>query len=341
MAVSTSASSSSHPRLVVRLRQAYERMGVGFALVNFILLFIFFAITAPNFLSPLALSNIITFASLAGLVVIGVALLMIAGEFDLSVGSTLAVGGFLFAILLNAGLPSMSALSLTLAACALLGLVNGLIVVFSGIPSFIATLGTMLAYRGIVRVLGGGDFAKYTGPTPELFNVLNGGLETLNRAFDPTGNFRTITIWFLMIAAVAAVVLHRARLGNWIFATGGNYEAARAQGVPVRGVKLVCFTLTGLLAGLAGTAQFSDGASIDPLRGEGLELIAVVACVIGGVQLTGGLGSVFGAVVGIFLLQMLEQGLVLLGISVQVFRAIVGFILVVSVILSTYLSRVE
>lgn len=316
-------------------------MGVGFAAVNLLLVVALFGLLAPNFFTPLALSNILTFASMAGLVVVGVALLMIAGEFDLSVGSTLAVGGFAFAVLLNAGVPALPAFLLALLLCALLGLINGAIVVFSGIPSFIATLGTMLAYRGIARVLGGGDFAKYTGPKPLLFDVLNGPLAAFNSLFSPPANFRTVIFWFLALAVVAAVVLHRTRFGNWIYATGGHVEAARAQGVPVRTVKLVTFTLTGLLAGLAGVVQFAAGASIDPLRGEGLELIAVVSCVIGGVLLTGGAGSVIGAVIGILLLQTLEQGLILMGISVQVFRAIVGFILVASVILSTAVSRRE
>jgi simple sugar transport system permease protein len=314
-------------------------MGVGFAALNLVLLVVVLGLLAPNFFTPLALSNILSFAALTGLVVVGVSLLMIAGEFDLSVGSTLAVGGFSFAILLNAGVPSWPAFVLALLFCAGLGFINGTVVVFSGIPSFIATLGTMLAYRGVVRVLGGGDFAKYTGSPPLLFSLLNGPLAFLNNQFNPPANFRTVILWFLLLTVVAAVMLHRTRFGNWIFATGGHIEAARAQGVPVRMVKLVCFTLTGLLAGLAGVAQFSAGASIDPLRGEGLELIAVVSCVIGGVLLTGGAGSVVGAVVGILLLQTLEQGLVLLGISVQVFRAIVGFILVLSVILTTAIGR--
>lgn len=339
MAIS-SASSSTLP-LVVRLRQAYERLGTGFALISFILLFVFFAAAAPNFLSPLALSNIVSFASVSGLVVLGVALLMIAGEFDLSVGAMLAVGGFLFAELLNAGVTAEGALLLTLLACAVLGVINGLIVITSGIPSFIATLGTMLAYRGIARVLGGGDFAKYTGPTPVLFNLLNGSLNEFNQLFQPAGNFRAVIIWFVVLASLAALGLHRARFGNWIFATGGNYDAARAQGVPVRLVKVACFALAALLAGFAGVLQFTQGGSIDPLRGEGLELIVVVACVIGGLQLTGGVGSVFGAVIGILTLHMLEQGLVLMGVSVQVFRAIVGFVLVVSVVFTTSLSRLE
>jgi len=136
-----------------------------------------------------------------------------------------------------------------------------------------------------------------------------------------------------------ALILRRTRFGNWVFAIGGNPGAALAQGVPVKRVKLTTFVLTGLLTGMASVMQFAHRTSVDPLRGEGWELIAVAACVIGGVQLTGGVGTIFGATVGILLLQMLEQGLVLMGVSVQIFRA--GLILMLSVVLNTYLGRSE
>jgi simple sugar transport system permease protein len=182
---------------------------------------------------------------------------------------------------------------------------------------------------------------KYKGVKPVLFNILNGAMDSLNRLFEPVANFRASIVWFLLIAAVMAVVLSRTRFGNWIFATGGNPGAALVQGVPVKRVKLTAFMLAGLLAGVASVMQFAQRAVVDPLRGEGWELVAVVACVIGGVQLTGGVGSILGASVGILSLQVLEQGLVLMGVSVEVFRAMVGLILMLSVVLSTYLGRSE
>jgi len=105
-------------------------------------------------------------------------------------------------------------------------------------------------------------------------------------------------------------VLLRTRYGNWVFATGGNPRAANAQGVPINRVKVINFMLTGLLAGAAGVIQFGHRTSVDPLRGDGLELIAVAACVIGGVRLSGGFGTIVGPCIGVLLLQMLEQGLV-------------------------------
>jgi simple sugar transport system permease protein len=308
-------------------------------LISLLILAAFFAVATDHFLTAVALSNIVYFASILGIIVVGVAILMISGEFDLSVGSTFAVASYVWALSMNAGLAPLPAMLLALLVSALLGLLNGAIVIWSGIPSFIATLGTMLAYRGIARGLGGGDFAKYVESTPLLFTILNGAIDPVNELFEPVANLRVSIFWFVIIAVVAAVVLRRARFGNWVYATGGNPLAALSQGVPVKRVKLVAFTLTGLLAGVASMMQFAHRTSVDPLRGEGWELIAVAACVIGGVQLTGGVGTIFGAVAGMLLLQTLEQGLVLMGVSVQIFRAVAGLILMLSVILNVYILR--
>lgn len=324
-----------------RLRYGLAESPEIVALLTFLAVFVFFGVAADNFLTPVAISNILTFASIQGIIVVGVAMLMIAGEFDLSVGSNLAVASFVFALTMNAGVAPLPAMLFALLISTILGAVNGLIVISSGIPSFIATLGTMLAYRGIARAIGSGTFAKYTETKPLLFTVLNGGIDSLNRLFEPVSNFRVSILWFLLIAVVMTMVLMRTQFGNWVFAVGGNLGAALAQGVPVKRVKLMVFALTGLFTGIASVMQFAHRTSVDPLRGEGWELIAVAASVIGGVQLTGGVGTILGASMGILLLQTLEQGLVLMGVPVQVFRAVAGLILMLSVIGNTYLSRRE
>lgn len=323
------------------MRATTSRFAPSIAVLSLLGLLLFFALAADNFITPLALTNIASFAGVFGIIVVGVAMLMIGGEFDLSVGAVLAVAGFLFAILLNAGWSAWLAAFCAMVAGALLGLVNGLIVAYTGIPSFIATLGTMLAFRGIARAMGGGDFAKYTGNSPWLFPILNGPVTAVNQAFTPAANLRVSVFWFLGIGLIASIVMGRMRFGNWVYAVGGNREAALAQGVPVRRVKLTLFLVSGLLAAFAGVVQFAERGSIDPLRGQGWELMAVVACVIGGIPLSGGAGAVVGAVIGVFMLQVLEQGLVLMGASVQVFRAIVGFILILSVLFTSWLSRTE
>lgn len=323
---------------IARTRYRLSYIPEAVVLISFLALFIFFSISAPHFLSALALGNILTFGSITGIVVIGVGMLMIAGEFDLSVGSNFALASYVLALSLNAGISVVPALLLALFTSTLLGFINGLIVTRTNIPSFIATLGTMLAYRGVVRAIGSGDFASYKGEDIALFNILNGDFTLLNSWFNVQA-FRTSMVWFFILAIIFIILLMRTPFGNWIFAVGGNPGAALAQGVNVVFVKVMAFTITGLLVGIASVIQFSHRLSVDPLRGEGMEMLAVAACAIGGIRLTGGAGTILGAIAGALLLQMLDQGLVLMGIPIQVFQASVGLIIILSVISNTYLGK--
>lgn len=307
-------------------------------LISFLLLFVFFSIFAPHFLTPLAIGNILTFGSITGIIVIGVGLLMVSGEFDLSVGSNFALASYVLAISLNSGLPVYLGILFALIISTFLGFVNGIIVTKTNIPSFIATLGTMLAYRGIVRAVGGGSFASYRGPDVPIFKILNGDFTLLNNIFHVQA-FRTDVIWFILLAIIFIIILMRTRFGNWVFAVGGLPGAALAQGVNVNYVKVMCFTITGFLVAIASILQFSYRLSVDPLRGDGIEMIAVAASAIGGIRLTGGFGTILGAVLGAFLLQMLDQGLVLMSIPIQVFQACIGLIIIISVISNTYLGK--
>lgn len=310
-------------------------------LITFALIFVVFSVTAKNFLSASALFNIITFASVYGILAIGVAILMITGEFDLSVGSVLAVACYVFAIIINAGYSAWVAFIAAALTSAVLGLINGWIVVTTKIPSFIVTLGTLLAYRGIARFIGGGDFAYYQEKElPFLFTVLNGPITWLNQLTgDPAANLRNSVLWCIGLVVLATILMTRTRLGNWIYAVGGNPGAALAQGVPVKRVKVLCFALSGLMAGLAGVIQFGELKSVDPLRGTGVELIAVSACVIGGVLLSGGVGTIVGAMLGMLILTMLQQGLILLSVPLEMFQATAGLIIIIAVIINTNLQR--
>lgn len=310
------------------------------ALITLLLVFLFFAVSAPNFLSAYALSNILTFASIYGIVVVGVAFLMISGEFDLSVGSNMAVAGYIFLLSLLAGIHPLVAMLLALGMSTLLGLINGLVVVFTGIPSFIATLGTLLAYRGLVRALGGGQATGFNPESkPLLFAILNNSITPLNQLSDPAGNFRVSSLWFVGLVIIASFVLMRTRHGNWTFAVGGNPGAALAQGVNVKKIKLINFVLSGFLAGLAGVILFAQRSSMNELIGDGLELTVVAAAVIGGVSLNGGVGTIVGAALGMLILSMLEQGLVLMGVTNELFQGVVGAIIIISVIVNIYLKR--
>ena len=325
--------------VVEQWRQTVVESPVLITVVVLAVVFLFFALVTPNFLSMYALSNVLTFASIYGIVTVGIAFLMISGEFDLSVGSVVALGGYVFLYSLLAGVPPVIAVILALIVSALLGLINGVIVTRAGIPSLIVTLGTMLAYRGIAHALGRGRSIPYNvDPKPFLFDFLNGYIAPINNLADPAGNFRVSSLWFIVLVLVMTVILTRTRYGNWSYSVGGNPGAALATGVNVKRVKTLNFVLSGLLAGFAGVVLFAHRSSMYQLMGEGLELTVVAAAVIGGVSLNGGVGTIGGAALGIILLSMLEQGLILLGVPNDIFRGVAGAIAIGSVVANYYLG---
>jgi simple sugar transport system permease protein len=294
------------------------------AMAAFLVVFLGFALTAKHFLTPAAFAGMLAVIAELGIVTMGITLLMISGEFDLSVGSVLAVSSMSFALLLRANVPALLALGLALTFAALLGLINGLIVVTTGIPSFITTLGTMMFWRGILLAITGGLPIAYFGKSV-VFEVLNSRF---------IGDFRTSAIWFALIVLIFYFILQHTPYGNWAYATGGNKEAAWALGVPTKRVKLINFVLSGLLAGLAGCIQFGRFISVDALRGQGVELEAIAAAVTGGVLLSGGYGSIIGALLGVLIVGMIRTGLVLAGAPAYWYQAFVGTILIVAVIIN-------
>ena len=312
-------------------------------IISVVVLFIVFSTTVgENFLTNLAISNIVTFTTILGIIVLGVAVLMISGEFDLSVGSMFAVVGFTFGVLIVEGLDPWLAVVISVAAGALLGFLNGVFVVGSGNPSFIITLGLLLGYRGVARAIGGGSSVSVRyeeGASPILFDIFNSAITPLNMLSDPAGNWRTSIPWFILFMLIFILIVHRSKFGNWIYAAGGNPDAAQAQGVPVKRVKMIAFIIVGVMVAIAAIINFSERRSIDPLAGSLWELFAVAACVMGGLRLRGGFGTILGAVLGTLMIPMLRQGLVIAGFSVEFFQAVFGFALISVAALNQYLGR--
>ncbi len=152
-------------------------------------------------------------------------------------------------------------------------------------------------------------------------------------------NFRSSVVWWILIAVMFHIVLNHSRYGNAVFATGGNPQAARAQGVNVNRVKVLNFVLSGSLAAVAGIMEASRYSVVEPLRGQGYELDVIAAVVIGGTLLSGGYGSIFGAVLGILIAFMLKTGLVLIGVPAEWFRGVLGIIMIGAVIINTNIRR--
>ncbi|MCS6964677.1 ABC transporter permease [Thermoflexus sp.] len=299
------------------------------ALAGFLAVFLSFSIVAPHFLTPASLAGIMTIAAELGLVAIGVTLLMIAGEFDLSVGSVLGVSAMAFALMARAGIPHLIAFLGALGLAAAIGALNGWVVTRGRLPSFIVTLGSMMFWRGVLLAVTGGFPIAYEEKSLLMF-ALSGRLP---------GGFHASALWFLGVALIATLVLTRTPFGNAIFASGGNPQAARALGVEVARVKQIGFILTAVLAALAGIIQFSRFGSVDPLRGEGMELEAIAATVTGGTLLTGGYGSVMGTVLGALIVGMVRNGLVLAGAPAYWYRAFIGLVLVGAVIINLRIRR--
>jgi simple sugar transport system permease protein len=229
-----------------------------------------------------------------------------------------------------ADVPPFLAVIFGLVISAAIGFLNGFITLTFVIPSFITTLGMLFIVRSITVVISGGF-------PPLLPDDLNTAVFT--QFVGPGGLFRTSFIWFVGVAIIAAAMLDRSNLGNWIRATGGHLEAAGSMGVPARRVKIFCFVLCSTLAGFGGIIQVFRLQSPLPSIGEGLELQAVAAAVIGGTALTGGVGTVLGAIVGALLIRVIDNGLVMTQVDAGWFKFAVGTLTILAVVANSWLGR--
>lgn len=291
--------------------------------------FVFFSIWTNNFLTLSAIGSTLTQAAELGVVAMAVTLLMIAGEFDLSVGSVLGITSVIVPFLMvNNDVSAPMAVACAFLAALSIGLINGLIVVIVRIPSFIVTLGGLLFWRGLLFVVTQGFPVRVPLGSP-VFNVFS-------YRFD--SGFNVSTVWFAAVFIVLGLALVKSPFGNWIYASGGNDRAARSMGVPVDRVKVVLFALTALAAGLAGLIQVGRFNSVDAQRGTGLELDAIAAVVIGGTKLTGGSGTVFGTVLGCLMVGMIRNGLALAGVASYWYEAIIGLLIVGATIVNHFIA---
>ena len=282
------------------------------------------------FLSADNLRGILGILPEIGLMVIGVTILMICGEFDLSVGSVFALMPMVMAVLLANGAAFPPAFFAGLAACAAIGFVNGYVTIRFAIPSFIATLGMLFIARSLTVVISGGFPPLLPDDLPNwLFTVFVG----------PGDLFRMSFLWFAAIAVLASLMMSRTNFGNWIRATGGFLPAARAMGIPTARVKIACFMLCAMLAGFAGMIQVLRLGSPLPSIGEGWELQAVAAAVIGGAALSGGVGAVAGGVVGAVLIRVIDNGLVLSRVDANWFKFAIGFLTIFAVVVNAWLRK--
>lgn len=299
-------------------------------LIAFLVLLTIFSIFSSKFLTLRNITGILTIVSELGIMSVGVAFLMIAGEFDLSVSSVYALSGFLYVTLANS-FNSPLAFVITLAIAAFVGFCNGMITLRAKIPSFIATLGMMLFLRGSLLAVTGGESVSYSSDAI---------MPTILTRFIGYG-FRPSHIWFFVLTLIFSVILTNTRYGNWVFATGGNKEVARAMGVNVNKVKVTNFMLSSLMASLSGIIVISRFNLANASFGTGMELEAIASAVIGGTFLTGGYGTIIGVFFGAFLMGMMRTGLVMIGAPAYWYQTFVGAILIIAAAINLKLSRLE
>ena len=313
------------------------------AAVAAIAIFIFFFAVAPPFRSPESLSTVLYQSSQIGIVAVAVALLMIGGEFDLSAGVavvTAALTASMISYELSANLWLGAILALVLML--LIGFVNGYLVVRTGIPSFLVTLSTFFMLQGINL----GVTKKITGTvaTKDITNISGfGSLQTVFASQFKVGGVtvRVLVLWWLLFTAVATWILLRTRLGNWIFAVGGNDASARAVGVPVAKVKIGLFMGVGFLAWFYGMHRLYAFNTVQAGEGVGNEFLFIIAAVVGGTLLTGGHGSAVGAAIGAFIFGMTVQGIVYAGWDPNWFRLFLGVMLLLAVMTNLYVKKLS
>ncbi len=285
-------------------------------------------VATPYFLTTNNLMGVFRSFSLTAIMSIGMVMVIITGGIDLSVGSVMGLSSLVTALGFGAGLPTAVCVGAGLLVGILFGAFNGLLITGIGLPPFIATLGSLSIGRGLMYIVTRG--VPVTPDTPDIFSVLGQGYVS----FVPV----PVVIMFVMMIGFS-VLMRRTRFGRYVYATGGNEQAARLSGVKTNRVKLIVYMLSGAIAALAGVISFSRYLSAEPASGFGAELDVIAAAAIGGASLSGGIGSVTGAVIGAALAGIIANGVVLMNINTYAQQAITGAVILIAVSLDVLRSR--
>ncbi|QWF78217.1 ABC transporter permease [Amycolatopsis sp. CA-230715] len=311
------------------------------ALIGAVVVFAFFTVAADQFLSGDGVATWLDDASTLGIMAVAVSLLMIGGEFDLSAGVMTASTSLVTAILATeAGLNVWLALLVSLVFALAVGAFNGWLVLRTGLPSFIVTLGTFLALQG----LNLGVTKLVTGTVAVSGMRGTDGYASAGFVFASTVDiggtkFQISILWWLGVAAAAAWLLVRTRFGNWVFAVGGSAQSSRAVGVPVARTKILLFMGTALAGWLVGSINILRFATVQANQGIGLEFQYIIAAVIGGCLLTGGFGSAIGAAIGALIFGMARQGIVFARWDNDWFMLFLGVMLLSAVLVNNAFRR--
>ncbi|MEV7085009.1 ABC transporter permease [Streptomyces sp. NPDC093085] len=311
------------------------------ALIGAVAVYLFFFAVAPTFRQLDSLSTVLYQSSTIGIMALAVALLMIGGEFDLSAGvgvitSALTASMVAFQLSMNVWVGVLVALVVSLAV----GAFNGFLLVKTGLPSFLVTLGTFLMLQGANLAV-----TKWITGNVATDSIRDmDGFDQANAVFSSEislggTSIRITVLWWIVFGVLATWILLRTKYGNWIFAVGGNQESARAVGVPVTFTKITLFMIVGFTAWFVGMHQLFAFNTVQSGEGVGNELLYIAAAVIGGCVLTGGYGSAFGPMVGAFMFGMVTQGIVYANWNPDWFKFFLGAMLLVAVLLNLWVRK--
>lgn len=296
-------------------------------MVGLVALSVIFWILTPHFLTVSNLVNIVQQTSINAIIAVGLTYVIITAGIDLSVGSILAFAGVVLGSALNAGVPIILAIGAALVVGMLCGAVNGLLIAYGKLPPFISTLGMMSVARGAALIYS--DGRPISGFSSEFRFIANGEILSIPAPI----------LIMLLIYLVAHFILTKTRLGRYIYAMGGNEEAAILSGVNVKVYKTIVYSIGGLLSGLAAVLLTARLNSAQPIAGLMYELDAIAATVIGGTSLMGGEGKVAGTLIGALIMGVLRNGLNLLGVSSFLQQTIIGSVIIIAVLIDMALKK--
>ncbi|WP_172330122.1 ABC transporter permease [Mangrovicoccus sp. HB161399] len=312
------------------MKHLVKGQGFGAVIGVALMLAVFSLIDFSGWWTAQTMSNVIHYTSILGILAMGQALVIMTKEIDLSVGSVYGLAGIAFIMLQPAlGVPGAIIAALIIAAA--IGLLQGFGVVKGGLPSMIVTLGGLFTVRGIIYVWTGGSVKAFPEEARNAVVTRLFGGEILG--------LEAAVFWMLAIGAVLNLMLWATRFGNHLLATGGSAESADSRGVLTGRVKITAFVLCSVLAGFAGILTLADQPQTHVTIGDLMELEAISAAVIGGCLLSGGRGSLTGAVLGAFIVTSFRYELIALGAPSSWFITFVGVVLIVAVIFNQKLAR--
>jgi ribose transport system permease protein len=290
-------------------------------LLILVVLFIFLSFASPTFLTVRNLSNLGRQTSINGIVALGMTFVIISGGIDLSVGAVVGLSGMVAAMLMSSGTNVLVAMLAAVGVGALVGLINGAVIFYGKVPPFIATLGTMTVARGVIMLISG---AAMVAGLPRSFT-----------AFSQSEYLKIpsmIIVW-AVFAVIAFIITRWTEFGRNVYIIGSNLEAARLSGINVARATIGVYILCPVFAGVAGILFTSRIANGVPTAGQGYELEAIAAAVIGGASLSGAEGSILGTVIGAIIMQLLRNGGNLLSINPFILEILIGSLIVVTVML--------